>query len=427
MTRNETFIAILKDQVVPALGCTEPGAVAYAVARAHELLGSDDVESMLVYADKNILKNALGVGIPGTPERGLAFACALSLLIGKAEYVLEVLKDVTPESIVNARKLVDDGKVDIHLAEEAPGLYIDVTLKAADGKTSRVKIEGTHTNITYEEADGKVLKDTGNVGCDDVSYEGEGGVRELIRNYKVDDMIDFANEVPAEDIAFMQDGIEMNMTIAQSAIDGGMAICTSMMNKAKDIYDKAQAYTAAGSEARMSGSPLPVMSSAGSGNHGMTAIVPINVIATGLGIDGEKIRRAVALSHLVTNYIKVYLGPLSPICGCGVAAGIGAAAGLTYVRGGSREQIKMAISNMSAGISGMFCDGAKLGCSIKVAVAARCAIDASNLALDNVEIPGDNGILGSTPEQTMQNIAEVSVVGMDKTDFTILKIMQENK
>ena len=173
----------------------------------------------------------------------------------------------------------------------------------------------------------------------------------------------------------------------------------------------------------MSGSPLPVMSSAGSGNHGITAIIPITVIGTGLGIDIKKIRRSVALSHLVTNYIKVFLGPLSPVCGCGVAAGVGAAAGLTYMQGGNVEQIKAAINNMSAGITGMLCDGAKMGCSIKVSCAASAAIDASNLALSHVEIPSDNGILSSKPELTMQNIATVSVKGMDHTDNVILQLM----
>lgn len=421
MDRTETLIAILKDQVVPALGCTEPGAVAYAVTRAKELLDGQ-VDSMVVYVDKNVLKNGMGVGIPGTPERGIVFACALALEIGKSENKLEALKGATPESIDAARKIAASGSIDLRLKEDAPGLYISVDAKGKAGK-SRVVIEGTHTNITYEAVNDKVVKESSTpiVGCDDA--EAGSGIREEIKKYNIEDMIEFADTVSDEDIAFMQDGIDMNMAIASDGIARGLEICNTMLKKDSSLAGKAKAYTAAGSENRMSGSPLPVMSSAGSGNHGITAIIPINIIGTGLGIDNKKIRRAVALSHLVTNYIKVYLGALSPVCGCGVAAGMGAAAGLTYMQGGSVEQVKAAINNMSAGITGMLCDGAKMGCSIKVSCAANAAIDASNLALSHVEIPCDNGILSSKPEQTMQNIATVSVKGMDNTDNVILQLM----
>ena len=420
MNRTETLIAILKDQVVPALGCTEPGAVAYAVARAKELLNGK-VDSMVVYVDKNVLKNGMGVGIPGTPERGIVFACALALEIGKSENKLEALKGATPESIDAARKIAASGCIDLRLKEDAPGLYISVDARGENGE-SRVVIEGTHTNITYEAVNGKVIKQSAPPArCEDT--EAGSGIREEIKKYNIQDLVDFANNVSDEDIAFMQDGIDMNMAIASDAIQRGLHICNTMLKNDSSLAGKAKAYTAAGSENRMSGSPLPVMSSAGSGNHGITAIIPITVIGTGLGIDIKKIRRSVALSHLVTNYIKVFLGPLSPVCGCGVAAGVGAAAGLTYMQGGNVEQIKAAINNMSAGITGMLCDGAKMGCSIKVSCAASAAIDASNLALSHVEIPSDNGILSSKPELTMQNIATVSVKGMDHTDNVILQLM----
>ncbi len=420
MNRNETFIAILKDQVVPALGCTEPGAVAYAVARAKELLDGK-VDSMVVYVDKNVLKNGMGVGIPGTPERGIVFACALALVIGASEKKLEALAGATEESIAAAREIAASGCIDLRLKEDAPGLFISVDAKGPAGEC-RVVIEGTHTNLNFESLNGKVLRQsTTPVNCED--KESAPGIRDEIKKYSVDDMIAFANEISDEEIAFMQDGIDMNMTIASDAIENGLGICNTMLKQDSSLFGKAKAYTAAGSENRMAGSPLPVMSSAGSGNHGITAIIPITVIGTGLGIDIKKIRRAVALSHLVTNYIKVYLGPLSPVCGCGVAAGMGAAAGLTYLQGGSDEQIKMAINNMSAGITGMLCDGAKMGCSLKVSCAAAAAIDASNLALSHVEIPSDNGILASKPELTMQNIATVSVEGMNNTDNVILKLM----
>ena len=255
---------------------------------------------------------------------------------------LEVLKDVTPEAIDAARAVAASGCIDLRLKEDAPGLYISVDAKGQGGE-SRVVIEGAHTNITYEAVNGKVVKEgSAPVNCDDAETS-TTGIKFEIKKYSIDDMIAFANEVPSEDIAFMQDGIDMNMTIASDAIERGLSICSTMLKKDSSLAGKAKAYTAAGSENRMSGSPLPVMSSAGSGNHGITAIIPITVIGTGLGIDIKKIRRSVALSHLVTNYIKVFLGPLSPVCGCGVAAGVGAAAGLTYMQGGNVELVTSSV------------------------------------------------------------------------------------
>ena len=192
MTKTETLIAILKDQVVPALGCTEPGAVAYAVARAKELLDGQ-VDSMVVYVDKNVLKNGMGVGIPGTPERGIVFACALALVIGKSENKLEALKGATPESIDEARKIAASGCIDLRLKEDAPGLYISVDAKGKAGD-SRVVIEGTHTNMTYIAVNGKVLKESQPpVKCEDT--EAGSGIREEIRNYNIQDLVDFANTV----------------------------------------------------------------------------------------------------------------------------------------------------------------------------------------------------------------------------------------
>ena len=424
MDRKETLIAILKDQVVPALGCTEPGAVAYAVARANELLGGK-TQSLVVYVDKNVLKNGMGVGIPGTPERGIVFACALALVIGKSEKKLEALEGATPEDVEKAREIAASGAIDLRLKEDAPGLYIQVDAKNGD-ETSRVIIEKSHTNITYEAVNGEVIREGGTpANCDD--KESGSDIRNEIKKYDINDFVEFADTVADEDIAFIQDGIDMNMTIAEDGIKKGLDICGTLLGKATGITGRVKAYTAAGSENRMSGSPLPVMSSAGSGNHGITAIIPITVVGREKGIDIKKVRRAIALSHLVTNYIKVYLGSLSPVCGCGVAAGLGAAAGLTYVQEGTLEQVKMAINNVSAGITGMICDGAKMGCSIKVACAASAAIDASNLALNGVAIPSDNGILCDEPELTMQNIAEVSVDGMNNTDNVILELMLHRK
>lgn len=428
MERNEILIAILKSQVVPALGCTEPGAVAYAVARAKELLNGEEVKEMTIHVDKNTLKNGMDVGIPGTTESGIVFAAALSLVVGKAEYVLQALKDTTPSSIKEALKIVESSVITLKHYEQAKGLYISVEAKSEKNEC-KVLIKNSHTNIVFESVNGKVLKDNEAKTATNASKDPAKEVKFQIKNYNFDQLIDFVDEVPFEDIQFIQDGIDMNMRIAEIGVssDLGVGYGKYLYNKAGTLYEKAKAYTAAASEARMSGYPLPVMSSAGSGNHGLVAILPIKIIGDGLNIGQEKIIRAITLSHLVTVYVKVYLGVLSPVCGCGVAAGVGCAAGLTYLRGGSKEQIKNAISNMVAGIAGMLCDGAKLGCSYKLSISVNAVTEASDMALNNVSIPPLNGILSLSAEQTVQNLAMISSDGMDRTDNVMLDVMLNHR
>ena len=423
--KNETLIKILKDQVTPALGCTEPGAVAYAVARAKELLGSE-VKSLKINVDKNILKNGMSVGIPGTSEHGIIFASALSLVIGKSEYVLEVLKDVDNESINKALEIVKSNIISLKLNEDMQGLYIKVDAVGEKDKTC-VIIKGAHTNIIFESKNDEVLFDSSKTSAN-TSSKSNAPKKEIkyeIKNYSIEDLINFANSAPIDDLQFIQNGIDMNMRIANAGLTEqlGVGLGTYFLNKADNVSSMAKAYTAAASEARMSGYLLPVMSSAGSGNHGLVAIIPISFIGSKQDKSPEKIIRAITLSHLVTIFVKVYLGALSPVCGCGVAAGVGCSAGLTYMFDGSNEQIKASINNMISGISGMLCDGAKLGCSYKLSIAVDAAIDASDMALKNIFIPSDNGILADTPEKAIMNLAKVSNIGMKNTDEIILEVM----
>ncbi len=422
---NKLFIDILKNQVAPALGCTEPGAVAYAVARAKELLGSP-IKKLNIEVDKNILKNGMSVGIPGTNERGIIFAAALSLVVGKSEYVLEVLKDVDNHSIDEALKIVNSNLISLKLNDKIQGLYIKVDAIGEKDK-STVIIQNAHTNIAFESKNDLVLLDNSQINTDKtkntkpVSKE----IKYEIMEYSIEDLINFSNNVPLEEISFIQNGIDMNLKIANVGIteNTGIGFGSYFFNNANDMFSMAKAYTAAASEARMSGYLLPVMSSAGSGNHGLVAVIPISFIGSKSNINQEKIIRAVTLSHLVTIFVKVHIGALSPVCGCGVAAGVGCAAGLTYLLDGTNEQIKGSINNMVAGISGMLCDGAKLGCSYKLSIAVDAAVDAAEMALKNIFIPADNGILGDTPEKTIKNLAQVSNIGMNNTDKIILEVM----
>nr|WP_300095375.1 L-serine ammonia-lyase, iron-sulfur-dependent, subunit alpha [Sedimentibacter sp.] len=422
---NSLLIEILKNQVTPALGCTEPGAVAYAVARAKEILGTE-VSKLNIEVDKNILKNGMSVGIPGTNEHGIVFAAALSLVIGKSEYVLEVLKDVDDKSINKALEIVKKDIIKLKLNENISGLYIKVDAEGIGGK-STVIIKNAHSRIVFESKNNNVLFDnTAPVGIQSINKQNSGNeIKYEIKNYSIDDLILFSTDCPLDELYFIKNGIDMNMRIANVGLteNTGVGMGGYFYKNANDVFSMAKAYTAAASEARMSGYPLPVMSSAGSGNHGLVAIIPISFIGNKKNLPEEKIIRAVALSHLVTIFVKVHLGALSPVCGCGVAAGVGCAAGLTFLLDGSSRQIKSSINNMVAGISGMLCDGAKLGCSYKLSISVDAAVDASEMALKNIFIPDDNGILGDTPEKTIINLAHVSNIGMKNTDEVILEVM----
>lgn len=423
MINDNLLIDILKDQVKPALGCTEPGAVAYAVARSKEILNCE-AEKLLIRVNSNILKNGLGVGIPGTSERGIIFAAALALVVGKSEYGLEVLKDINSESIKLALDIVDSKIINLELNREAEGLYISVEAFGHKDK-SKVIIKNSHTNIVYESKNDEILKNfavnSENDNDNNINYE----IKYEIQKFSIDNLIEFVKHTNTQNLSFIQDGIDMNMCLSEVGISEklGIGLGRYLYDNVKDTYTKAKAYTSSASEARMSGYPLPVMSSAGSGNHGLVTIIPINIIGQDMNISNENIVRSIALSHLITIYVKSYIGSLSPVCGCGVAAGVGCAAGLTFMNGGTNEQIKGSISNMIAGITGMICDGAKLGCSYKLSISVDAAIDAANMALKDILIPLDNGILGSTTEQTIKNLAHVSNIGMNNTDSTILDVM----
>ena len=416
------LVEILKDQVRPSLGCTEPGAVAYAVSRAKELLSSN-IKRLNISVDKNVLKNGMDVGIPGTTETGIIFAAALAIVVGKSEYSLEALKDVEEKDVSKALKIMEDKMIHLELNSETDGLFIAVDA-IDENDRSRVVIKNTHTNIVFESKDDLVLLDN-----DVVEMKESKEIRYKIRDFSFDDLIDFVNKVDIEDIGFIQDGIDMNLKIAHVGIneDLGLEIGLGkyLHKNANDVYSMAKAYTAAASEARMSGYLLPVMSSAGSGNHGLVSIIPISYIGREKDIEEEKIMRSIALSHLITIYVKSYIGSLSPVCGCGVAAGVGFTSGLTYMIDGTNKQIQGAIKNMFAGLTGMICDGAKIVCAYKLGISTDAAIDASNMAMENIFIPSDNGILAESAEETVHNLARVSNVGMENTDNIILDVMLE--
>jgi L-cysteine desulfidase len=323
---------------------------------------------------------------------------------------------------------MDSNIITLNLNEWMQGLYIKVEA-IGEKDNSTVIIKNAHTNIIHESKNDEILLDLTAIASSKSNEQktkpASNEIKYEIKEYSIEDLINFVNNASIKDIAFIQDGIDMNIRIANIGLSEqiGLGIGKYLKNKATDVFSMAKAYTAAASEARMSGYLLPVMSSAGSGNHGLVAIIPISYIGKEMNISDEKIIQAVTLSHLVTIFVKVRLGALSPICGCGVAAGVGCSAGITYLLDGNKDQIKGSINNMIAGITGMLCDGAKIGCSYKLSISVDAAVDASKMALENIFIPDDNGILDNTPEKTIINLAQVSNVGMMSTDGTILEIM----
>lgn len=425
LLKNNILTDILKNQVTPALGCTEPGAVAFCAARASELLGKN-VESMEVVVNKNILKNGMGVGIPGTVERGLDFAAALGVYCGNSKYGLEVLKSVDGECIQKAKNAVSAGMISVILDKTLDTLYIKCTAKNGSDISS-VIVKESHTNIVFESVNDKVITNNDSTTMEALPVDNNKNLKFKIKDFNIDSLVEYVNTVSIEEIEFIKNGIDMNLTLARVGVseDIGIGLGKHFTGLVNDISSKAKAYTVAASEARMTGYPLPVMSSAGSGNHGLVAIIPISVLGKELSMDDDKILRSVALSHLVTIFVKVHLGVLTPVCGCGVAAGLGCAAGITYLNGGDSSQIRKSIDNMIAGVSGMFCDGAKIGCAYKLAISVDAAIDAASMALSNIVIPSDNGILGDTTEESIRNLAHVSINGMSNTDEAILDVMTE--
>ncbi|GAQ24963.1 serine dehydratase subunit alpha family protein [Tepidanaerobacter syntrophicus] len=414
---NSLLFDILKDQVTPALGCTEPIAVALAVAKAKETLGSLP-ERLEIKVDRNIFKNALAVGIPKTKEKGLYMAAALALIAGKSKYKLEVLKDITEEDILEAGKIVDSNIIHVDIAKEKTGLYVEVT--AISGKEeSKVIIKDKHDNIVLVEKNGEVIFNQEAKNTDKFS------LKESIKGMKIRDLVEFATQVEVSSLELVDEGIKMNKKMAEAGMDSkyGRALSGGTLIDEMNYREYAKYLTAVASYARMSGYPLPVMSCAGSGNHGLTAILPVVAVGEKKGISYDKIVRAVTLSLLVTIYVKSYTGTLSPVCGCGVAAGVGAGAGVTYMLGGNLEQIEGSIKNMIGTMAGIICDGGKPGCAFKLAISVDAALESALMALNGVVISPDDGIVDETAEKTIQNLGKVSTDGMINTDETILEVM----
>ena len=428
MNKSQTeLLGLLKDNIVPATGCTEPIAIAYAVARAREQVKGNLV-CMDIQVDSNIYKNGLMVTIPGTKERGLTAAAALGFVAGDSQKNFQVIGDLTDQNISEAKKLIEQGKIKVALNRHYQGLHIEVILTTHQEKV-RVITSHTHLNIVHIE---KVppKKPFSQFQPKPTTASSSSP---LIQNYELADFLSFSQQMPLSELLFLAEGTRMNLTIAQEGltIEKGVGcklnelVSEGIMNA--NSISRAQILCAGAAEARMVGSRLPVMSTAGSGNHGITVFLTNYAVAETKKLSREKHLRALALSHLMTFFIKSYTGTLSAMCGCGVAAGIGASAGVVWMLGGKQKDIMGALYNMVGSISGVICDGAKEGCAYKLALAAGWAVQSALLSLKGAVIHSTNGIIAPGFRQLFQNLGYLCDPGMIATDQAILDVMLGGK
>ena len=415
---HQLYLDALRREIKPALGCTEPIAVALAVAKARETLRQLP-EKVELYVSCNILKNAMGVGIPGTGMVGLEIASALSCVAGHSAYGLEVLSGASAKDYEDAREYAATGCISVHTKDTSKKL--DIAAHAfGDGHEAVCIIEDAHTDITHVQLDDTVIEHH----ASQTAHPGAVSMYDM----DISGIYDFATHVELGKLAFLK-VIAMNDAIAQEGLthDYGMRVGRVLQNgrsmEEMSLSDYVCAYTAAAADARMAGCTFPVMSTAGSGNQGISASLPVVAAARKLGLSEEQMLRAEAISQLITIHIKAHIGKLSPLCGCAIASSIGSSGGIVYLLGGGLKEILFAIQNMIADISGLICDGAKSGCALKIASSLASAIQCAQLAMAGVTATSLDGIIAEDAEISIHNLANLGSAGMKKTDQVILDMM----
>lgn len=422
-----TLKEFLASEVVPALGCTEPGAVALAVARAREAVPGELV-SLAVVVSRSIYKNGMAVGVPGADGlKGNDVAAALGWMYGKSAYGLEVLKDSPLDGKAAAQAFLASGKLVMTPDMSRPGVYVSARAVTDKGEGEAI-IEGKHDNIVRVFENGVLV--FSNEVAPTIATDGpkDPSVPERMAELSFLEAISIADSMTDEDVDTLMMGVTMNYAMAQYGLDHhvglGVGRAIANQNPQDDIAEKIKAWTAAAADARMSGVMMPVMSSAGSGNHGVTAVIPVALYAEHLGKGRHETAYAVAISHIVTSFVKSRTGRLSPICGCSVAAGAGAAAALAWLRCNDMHRAANAVSLMMGNLSGMICDGAKASCALKVGSGATEAFYSSLLATSNEDVDRQ-GLIGDTVEQSVKDLARMSIQGMEHMDDVLCKIISQ--
>ncbi|MDE7476323.1 MAG: L-serine ammonia-lyase, iron-sulfur-dependent, subunit alpha [Duncaniella sp.] len=418
---REKIIALINREVIPAIGCTEPVAVALCVAKATELLGCKParIEAAL---SSNMIKNAMGVGIPGTGMIGLPIAMALGALVGKSAYGLEVLKDVTPEAVESGSRYISEGRIAITHDELAPSkLHVDVTVTDGDGGNARAVISCEHTHFILLQKNGETLLEEESAG------DGAEHSDDVELNLAL--VYEFATETPIDEISFILEAKRLNMAAAETALAGdyGHSLGSTLRKYGLKYYGDTPvehmiSFTSAACDARMGGAPVAVMSNSGSGNQGITATMPVVSFAADMEASEEQTIRALILSHLTSIYIKQSLGRLSALCGC-VVASTGASAAIVYLMGGGFNEVCAAVKNMVANLTGMICDGAKPSCALKISSGVSTAMMSAMLAMNGKCVTSTEGIISEDVDATIHNLTSIGREAMNETDRLVLHIM----
>lgn len=420
LQNKDEIIALMEKEMTVALGCTEPIAIAYAASRASKYAGHNNVKKVKLILSGNVIKNAMSVSIPGADGSGIDLAASLGSLAENPDLELEVLAGITREDVEKAREMINNDMVTVEVAKNSKKLYIEVIV-ITDTSEAKVIIEDKHTNIVLVEVDGKKI----------FEKESEEQIEEKL-NFPLDlDLIwNFINCVDTDDLEIVKKAIYLNEKIGLEGLekDYGLRVGRTLMAQMKngifsdDMVNYAMALAAAGSDARMAGCPMSVMSNSGSGNQGITATLPVVGIWSRMDLPEEKLIRAVALSNLLTIYIKMKFGRLSALCGVTIAS-TGASCGIAYLLGGDLHAVKSSIQNMLGNVTGMLCDGAKTGCALKVSTCVNAAVQAAMMACQGIEIKATDGIVEGNPEKTIENLCTLGNLGTIETDKIILGIM----
>ena len=416
---------IFAQEVFPAIGCTEPIACAYACSVAAEHLPGP-VERIELAVDPGTFKNGAAVTVPHSEEgKGNVIAAALGAVIGKSAGKMEVLQDVTPEVLKKARDIIDRGALKYRCKEEKKGIHVEVW---AEGGGSRVHcvISGGHTNVVCLEKDGESIIDShSHKGTKPKKY------RTALKDMRLEDLLREAIRLDDGMREYIRRGIEMNMAISEKGIDVKRTAYQLQQMKeqgilAEDLFYKVKLRVAAGVDARMAGLPLPVMTSGGSGNQGVLAILLPYLVGIDRGVEPARIEESIAVSHAVNSYIKCFIGELSVICGCAIAASVSSAVALVYQQAGiDMKKIGFAIDNVIGDLCGLICDGAKPSCAMKTVSGAETAIRSAFMALADYGLSPDDGLLGSSPEDSIRNLSRITLEGMFRVDPTVVHILQD--
>lgn len=421
---KEEILKTLKMEMAPALGVTEPSTIALATAKAYKEI-KGNVGKIELTLDPGIYKNAYSCGIPNTNEKGIEIAALLGALNGDSNLGLQVLKNINQNDVKKAKKLKENNLVEIDIKDGYKDIYVKSKVITDNGYALAV-IKSRHDNINYIEVNNKIIYEKADFNNQESNKDS------IFNNFRLDEVINFINSLNLEEIKFALDAVKMNKNLSASGEQGtglelgkGLNELNNQNEINDDIINKAKILTAFAVDARMGGVPKPAMSFCGSGDHGIIATLPIAALAEKKKVSKENLARSIILSYLITYYIKHKTGKLSAYCGCAIAAGMGAAAGSTYLLDGDLQQINGAVNNIAGNITGMICDGGNFGCSLKAVTAAGLAVESALLAINDYYLKNNNGVVGNSLKDTLDNVSKIATPGMEQTNEVIINILKK--